>query len=154
MNLPSFLWLWKIAAWSMGFSLLAYALLALSGGRVWWLKRHPDLPTGPLTDVSGLRTIHLALGISFVSLILVLLSIGLVGTIGHFGNLGHSPHLWAGLTVVGLTLTSAWSAFQIRRGHAWARSLHITLNSLLFLGLSWVGLSGWVVVQKYLNHTA
>ncbi|MBO1058805.1 MAG: DUF4079 domain-containing protein, partial [Dolichospermum sp. JUN01] len=26
MHLPSFLWLWKIAAWSMGLSLLAYVI--------------------------------------------------------------------------------------------------------------------------------
>ncbi|NEQ88363.1 MAG: DUF4079 domain-containing protein, partial [Moorea sp. SIO2I5] len=31
MNLPSFLWLWKIAAWSMGLSLCAYVLLAITG---------------------------------------------------------------------------------------------------------------------------
>ncbi len=145
MNLPSFLWLWKIAAWSMGLSLLAYTLLALSGSRLWWLRTHNADPT------IALRGGHLTLGLSFVLLILLLLSIGLIGTIGHYGNLGHSFHLWAGLSVVGLALGSAWSAFQIRQGRSWARSLHIILNSLLFLGLSVVGLSGWIVVQKYLK---
>jgi len=28
-NLPSFLWLWRIAAWSMGLTLVGYGLLAL-----------------------------------------------------------------------------------------------------------------------------
>ena len=36
MHLPSFLWLWKIAAWSMGLSLLAYLFLAITG--IWMLR--------------------------------------------------------------------------------------------------------------------
>ncbi|NER84612.1 MAG: DUF4079 domain-containing protein, partial [Leptolyngbya sp. SIO1D8] len=36
MDLPSFIWLWRIAAWSMGLSLSAYFCLALSG--TWWLS--------------------------------------------------------------------------------------------------------------------
>ncbi|MFN6181193.1 MAG: DUF4079 domain-containing protein, partial [Dolichospermum sp.] len=35
MHLPSFLWLWKIAAWSMGLSLMAYLFLAITG--IWML---------------------------------------------------------------------------------------------------------------------
>ncbi len=34
MNLPSFLWLWKIAAWSMGLTLLLYVCLAIAGSRL------------------------------------------------------------------------------------------------------------------------
>ena len=35
MDLPSFLWLWRIAAWSMGLSLTVYTLLAITGGGLW-----------------------------------------------------------------------------------------------------------------------
>lgn len=31
MNLPSFLWLWKIAAWSMGLAITSYFILGISG---------------------------------------------------------------------------------------------------------------------------
>lgn len=146
MDLPSFLWLWRIAAWSMGLSLAAYGVLALSGGRLRWLRvRQQDQP-------SVLRWGHLALGMTFVLLILNLLGVGLIGTLGHYGNLGHSHHLFAGLSVVALTLCSAWSALQIRLNKPWARALHISLNGLMLLALTWVGLSGWGVVQKYLPH--
>lgn len=85
-----------------------------------------------------------------VSLVLLLLTIGLMGTIGYYGNLGHSLHLPAGLTVVSLTLLSAWSATQISPKRLWARSLHVGTNIALFLGFALVGLTGWDVVQKYL----
>lgn len=85
-----------------------------------------------------------------VVLVVLLLAIGLVGTIGHYGNLGHSVHLPAGLVVVALTLLSAWSATQISIEKPWARSLHVGLNVLLFLGFAAVSLTGWSVVQKYL----
>jgi hypothetical protein len=79
-----------------------------------------------------------------------LLGIGLVGTLGHYGSLGHSPHLIAGLLVVGLVFLSAWSATQIGSKHFWARSLHIATNITLFGSLVLVSLTGWQVVQKYL----
>ncbi len=85
-----------------------------------------------------------------VGLVLLLLAIGIVGTIGHYGNLGHSVHLLAGVTVVGLVLASVWSAAQISLGHAWARSLHLTINTILGIGFAWVSFTGWEVVQKYL----
>lgn len=144
MDLPSFLWLWRIAAWSMGLSITAYGVLALTGGRLRWLRTHQQ------NQPPAFRWVHGILGLTFVLLILNLLGVGLIGTLGHYGNLGHSPHLFAGLAVVALTLCSVWSALQIRLGKTWARTLHLSLNGLLFLGLSWVGLSGWVVVQKYL----
>ena len=97
-----------------------------------------------------LRNAHYVGGIIFVFLIVLLLAIGVVGTLGHFGSLGNSSHLWAGLFVVGLTCISAWSANQIDARHAWARSLHIGINSVLFVGLAYVSWTGWSVVQKYL----
>ncbi|MDZ8184820.1 MAG: DUF4079 domain-containing protein [Nostoc sp. ChiSLP02] len=152
MNLPSFLWLWKIAAWSMGLSLLAYLMLAITG--VWMFQRRTSqqFPFMPLL-IGGrreVRSLHYLMGISMVSLVLLLLAIGIVGTLGHFGSLGHSPHLVAGLIVVALVLLSAFSATQISPTKPWARTLHISLNTILFVGFAWVSFTGWSVVQKYL----
>ena len=144
MNLPSFLWLWKIAAWSMGLSLFAYSLLAASGGWMFLARRNKQ------KRPQCLRPFHYLLGGIMVFLIILLLAIGLVGTIGYYGNLGHSTHLPAGLTVVTLVLVSAWSATQINVKQPWARSLHITTNIILLFGFATVSLTGWSVVQKYL----
>ncbi|MDG2615449.1 DUF4079 domain-containing protein [Thermoleptolyngbya sichuanensis A183] len=144
MNLPSFLWLWRIAAWSMGLSLLTYSLLGISG--VWMRRSRRQAFPRP----GWLRSLHLALGGLLVLLVLLLLTIGLVGTLGYYGSLGHSVHLVAGLTVVALVLLSAGSAMQIGAERPWARSLHVGTNLVLFLGFIAVSLSGWSVVQKYL----
>jgi hypothetical protein len=152
MHLPSFLWLWKIAAWSMGLSLLAYLLLAVTG--FWMLRvRTSGSPPffSPITGGrGGVRSLHYTIGISMISLVLLLLAIGIVGTLGHFGSLGHSSHLVAGLIVVVLVLLSAVSATQISASRPWARPLHIGTNIVLFVGFAWVSLTGWIVVQKYL----
>ncbi len=167
MDLPSFLWLWKIAAWSMGLSLLAYVLLAVTG---FWMFRnrtsgealfflgndphkeaHSASPTPQfLGSSSSIRNLHYIIGISIVSLVLLLLAVGIVGTLGHYGSLGHSSHLWAGLTAVGLVLLSAASAMLINTGRLWARYVHITVNILLLFVFVWVSFTGWGVVQKYL----
>ncbi|NEP18209.1 MAG: DUF4079 domain-containing protein [Leptolyngbya sp. SIO4C1] len=144
MDLPSFLWLWRIAAWSMGLSLTAYTALALTGSGLWYAR------TAKLARPGWLRPLHYGLGIVLVSLVLLLLSIGLIGTVGEYGRLGHSWHLPAGLTVVGLVCTSAWSATRIHPQRPWARSLHVSLNAILLLSFIAVTYSGWQVVQKYL----
>lgn len=144
LNLPSFLWLWKIAAWSMGLSLLAYLLLAITG--IWMFRTRSTRSLRP----DWLRSLHYGFGGSLVLLVLLLLAIGIVGTLGHFGSLGHSSHLPAGLIVVGLVLLSAGSATQINAKRPWVRSLHIGTNIVLFFALVWVSLTGWSVVQKYL----
>jgi hypothetical protein len=143
-NLPSFLWLWRIAAWSMGLTLTGYGLLAVTGGVLHFTR------SKPIERSAWLRPLHIALGTILVILVLVLLSIGIVGTLGEYGSLGHSLHLLFGLTVVALVLTSAWSASRIASERPWARRLHLTLNGVLGLALVAVGLSGWQVVQKYL----
>jgi hypothetical protein len=144
LDLPSFLWLWKIAAWSMGFVLVAYGMLAISGVWMFYCR------TAKVNRPSWLRQFHYLTGIAIILLVLLLLGIGLVGTLGHYGSLGHSPHLIAGLLVVGLFFLSAWSATQIGSKHFWARSLHIATNITLFGSLVLVSLTGWQVVQKYL----
>jgi len=128
----------------MGLSLLAYLLLAATG--IWLFGARQTQRQRP----QWLRPLHYILGGSLVGLVLLLLAIGIVGTLGHFGSLGHSSHLIAGLTVVGLVLLSAGSATQIDVNRSWARSLHIGTNITLFVGLLWVSLTGWSVVQKYL----
>ena len=143
-NLPSFLWLWKIAAWSMGLSVCAYIILGISG--TWMLQKRIGRNTRPL----WLRPLHYTIGIVMSLLVVLLLIIGLVGTLGHYGSLGHSSHLIAGLSVVALVSLSFWSANQIHPQRPWARKLHLTTNIILFWDFVFVSLSGWSVVQKYL----
>ncbi len=152
MNLPSFLWLWKIAAWSMGLALLAYLMLAISGFWLFRARTSQPLPSIPLftRGNQGMRSLHFTIGISMVSLVLLLLAIGIVGTLGHFGSLAQSSHLVAGLVVVLLVLLSAFSATQISARKPWMRYLHVGVNIVLFVGFAWVSWTGWSVVQKYL----
>lgn len=128
----------------MGFSLLAYVLLATTGSWMWLARQQRQSRPG------WLRPFHFVTGGTMVLLVLLLLAIGLVGTVGHYGSLGHSWHLPAGLITVALTLLSAWSATQISPQRPWARLLHIGTNAVLFVGFAIVSLTGWVVVQKYL----
>lgn len=144
LNLPSFLWLWRIAAWSMGLSLFAYFLLALSGSWIFYSR------TQKRSRPQWLRPVHFSIGAGLITLVLLLLSIGLVGTVGYYGSLGHSAHLPAGILVVCLTLLSGWSATQIGPQKPWARSLHLGINLLLLLSFASVSWTGWSVVQKYL----
>jgi hypothetical protein len=152
MHLPSFIWLWKIAAWSMGLSLLAYLLLAVTGVWMFGVRTSGNLPfMSPFADrTQEVRSLHYTIGMIMVSLVLLLLVIGIVGTLGHFGSLGHSSHLVAGLIVVGLVLLSAFSATQISPRRPWVKNLHIGLNIVLLFGFAWVSFTGWTVVQKYL----
>ena len=143
MNLPSFLWLWKLAASAMTLTLVAYLTLALTGG--WLFNRRALGRARP----HWLRPLHRWTGFVLVLLVLLLLGIGVIGTLGYYGQLGHSPHFAAGLTVVLLALVSAALATQIGR-RPWGRSLHLLANSLLGLSLLVVTFTGWTVVQKYL----
>lgn len=127
----------------MGLSILAYLLLAVTG--VWMFGTRVRKTPQP----TWLRSLHYLLGASLVGLVLLLLAIGIVGTLGHFGSLGHSSHFAAGLAVVGLVLLSGASATLIGV-MPWARPLHVGTNITLFIGLVWVSLTGWGVVQKYL----
>ncbi|GAB4535095.1 MAG: DUF4079 domain-containing protein [Pleurocapsa sp.] len=144
MDLPSFLWLWKIAAWSMGGAIVVYLLLLLSGAWMFYGR------TAKIGRPFWLRTAHYYSGIVIIFLVLLLLAIGVVGTIGYYGSLGHSLHLLAGLLVVSLVLLSGWSAHQITAQNSWARNLHVGTNIVLLGGLIFVSLTGWEVVQKYL----
>jgi hypothetical protein len=144
-DLPSFLWLWRIAAWSMGLSLTAYAGLLCSG---LWILQRDKYPPPP-----WLRTVHLGLGTVMLLLVLGLLAIGIVGTLGEHGSLGHSIHWLAGGSVVVLMVSSALSATQIVAQRPWARRVHQGVNGLLGLALLWVLFTGWIVVQPYLPES-
>lgn len=157
MDLPSFIWLWRIAAWSMGLSLTVFCFLALSGGALFYFRQHPQtvgtgniLIKNALERPAWLRRLHYVLGGVLVALVLLLLGIGIVGTLGEYGGLGHSVHLPAGLTVVALTLSSAWCATRISPKRPWARKAHLTLNGILLFAFIAVTATGWGVVQKYL----
>jgi uncharacterized membrane protein YeaQ/YmgE (transglycosylase-associated protein family) len=149
MDLPSFLWLWKIAAWSMGLSLTAYSALAATGVLMAHGRRS-NKQTKFVAKSVGWRTAHLWIGCILVVLVVGLLAIGIVGTLGQYGSLGHSIHGIVGTLVVGLTLLSAAIALQIRQGKPWARTLHVRLNIVLGAAFLWVLWTGWVVVQQYL----
>jgi hypothetical protein len=131
----------------MGAVLVLYIAQAVSGLAV--RARRLDSK-----DRGTLATLHRLLGVGLVALVLLLLAIGVVGTLGHFGSLGHSPHLGAGIAVVGLVLVSAWSSSQIPQGRPWARPVHLALNGLLCAALAFVLTTGWQVVQKYLPERA
>lgn len=128
----------------MGLTLTGYGLLALTGSVLFYTRSKGQ------DQSAWLRPLHIALGTIMVILVLGLLAIGIVGTLGEYGTLGHSVHLIFGILVVALVLASAWSASRIAPERPWARSLHLTLNGVLGLALTAVGLSGWQVVQKYL----
>jgi hypothetical protein len=139
LDLPSFLWLWKIAAWAMGLTIVAF-LFQVATGSSFLMSQNSTV---------WVRSLHWIMGGAIAFLVLVLLAIGLVGTLGHYGSLGHSGHLFAGITVLELVFLSAWSAMQIKT-QSWAKPFHLAINFLLFLSLVWVSLTGWEVVQKYL----
>lgn len=128
----------------MGLSLSAYFCLALSGGWLLWRR------VGHQAPGRWARPLHLTLGFTLVSLVVLLLSIGIVGTLGEFGSLGHSLHLPAGLTVVALVGLSAWSGTRIHPTRPWARPLHWGTNGTLAIAFTLVTWTGWQVVQKYL----
>ncbi|MEO1134618.1 MAG: DUF4079 domain-containing protein [Cyanobacteria bacterium J06639_1] len=145
MHLPSFLWLWRIAAWAMGFTVLAFVIQSVLG----WQMRSRRLSPA-FAPWKKQRSLHVFCGWVMVALVGLLLAIGIVGTLGHFGSLGHSWHLPAGLSVTALVAGSAWSAHQIHPLRPWARPLHLGLNATLLVALVWVTATGWTVVQKYL----
>lgn len=128
----------------MGLAIAAYGILLLSGATILYSRIYRS------RRPSWLRTFHYTMGIVMIFLVLLLLAIGLVGTLGHYGSLGHSSHLIAGILVVILVIISGVSASQISPQNSWARSLHLTVNLILLVGLIFVSITGWDVVQKYL----
>ncbi|NEQ78982.1 MAG: DUF4079 family protein, partial [Moorea sp. SIO2I5] len=55
-------------------------------------------------------------------------------------------------SVVALVLLSAFSATQISPQQPLAKAVHVATNIALLVGFTWVSLTGWEVVQKYMRH--
>lgn len=127
----------------MGLSLLAYLLLGITGIGLFSLRHFKR------SRPSWLRMAHYITGLVMVSLVLFLFAIGLGSTLALYGTVGRSQHLIAGLSVVVLVLLSAGSATQISPKRPWARTVHVSINIVLFVGFTWVLLTGWEAVQKY-----
>ena len=87
----------------MGLSLVAYAILALTG--IWMLRsKSRDGDNNAflnwmwrIGNWDNLLKFHYFIGWCMVSLVMLLLFIGIIGTLGHFGTLGQSSHLFAGI---------------------------------------------------------
>jgi len=71
LDLPSFIWLWRVAAWSMGLSMLAYLCLATTG--IWLLYSRKSMQARP----GWLRPLHYSIGGCMVAMVVLLLAIGL-----------------------------------------------------------------------------
>lgn len=127
----------------MGLTLFAYSLLAATG---LWIRTQRR---GEQKYPSWLRPLHLILGTSLVSLVVLLLSIGIVGTLGEYGHLGHSWHLGAGLVVTGLAIASSITGLRGAKTLA-GRDRHVLVNGVLLIALLAVLGTGWTIVQKYL----
>jgi uncharacterized membrane protein len=67
------------------------------------------------------------------------------------GKIVISPHLFAGLGIVGLITTSA-ALVPFMKQHDWVRSIHVSLN-LIVLGLfGWQAVTGVQIVQKIISQ--
>lgn len=89
------------------------------------------------------------------SILLALMVIGAIGGITvtylNNGKIAISPHLFAGLGMVGLISTSA-ALVPFMQKHDWVRNLHVSLN-LVLLGLfGWQAVTGVQIVQKIVSH--
>lgn len=89
------------------------------------------------------------------SILLALLVLGAIGGITvtylNNGKVVISPHLFAGLGIVGLISTSA-ALVPFMQKHDWVRSVHVMLN-LILLGLfGWQAVTGVQIVQKIVSQ--
>ena len=88
------------------------------------------------------------------SLLLAVMVMGAIGgimvTYFNNGKIVISPHLFAGLGMVGLIATST-ALVPFMQKHDWVRSIHISLNVILMGLFSWQALTGIQIVQKILS---
>jgi hypothetical protein len=89
------------------------------------------------------------------SILLALMVMGAIGGITvtyiNNGKIVISPHLFAGLGIVGLITTSA-ALVPFMKQHDWVRSIHVSLN-LIVLGLfGWQAVTGVQIVQKIISQ--
>ncbi len=89
------------------------------------------------------------------SILLALLVMGAIGGITvtylNNGKVVISPHLFAGLGIVGLISTSA-AMVPFMQKYDWVRNIHVALN-LILLGLfGWQAVTGVQIVQTIVNQ--
>lgn len=89
------------------------------------------------------------------SLLLALMVLGAIGGMGATyltnGKLFVSPHLLAGLGMVGLIAVSASLVPLMKKGSDAARYAHIGLNTVLVGIFAWQAVTGVQIVQKLLS---
>ena len=76
---------------------------------------------------------------------------GMGATYLAYGKLFVSPHLLAGLGMIGLIATSASLVPFMRKGNYVARYTHIGLNTVLVGLFAWQAVTGVQIVQKLLS---
>ena len=68
------------------------------------------------------------------------------------GKLIIGPHLFVGLSMVGLIATSASLVPYMQKGNDLARYSHISLNAILLALFSWQAITGVQIVQKIVSN--
>ncbi len=89
---------------------------------------------------------------SIVLAVMVLGSIGgITATYINNGKLFVGPHLLAGLGMTGLIAVSASLSPYMQKGHDWARSGHIIINTIIVGLFGWQALSGVEILQRIIS---
>ncbi len=90
------------------------------------------------------------------SILLALMVLGALGgmavTYINNGKLIIGPHLFVGLSMVGLIATSASLVPYMQKGNDLARYSHISLNAILLALFSWQAITGVQIVQKIVSN--
>ena len=89
------------------------------------------------------------------SILLALMTMGAIGGITvtylNNGKIMVNPHLFAGLSMVGLISISA-ALVPLMQKQDWIRSIHVSLNVILLGLFGWQAVTGVQIVQKILNQ--
>lgn len=89
------------------------------------------------------------------SILLALMVMGAIGGITvtylNNGKIVISPHLFAGLAMVGLISSSA-ALVPFMHKQDWVRSIHVLLNTILLGLFGWQAVTGVQIVQKILSQ--
>ena len=90
------------------------------------------------------------------SILLALMVLGALGgmavTYINNGKLIIGPHLFVGLSMVGIIATSASLVPYMQKGNDLARYSHISLNAILLVLFSWQAITGVQIVQKIVSN--
>jgi hypothetical protein len=97
---------------------------------------------------------HAQLGAVILGLTLLGAAGGLAATFVKNGKLILGPHLFVGMAVAGLVITTACLGPSLQKGKDWARGLHLAINGAVLLLFGWQAISGIAIVQKLLSSAA